>query len=178
MAFSGLSQGTDSSPTLHAIIQRAHAAGNFDGVVVVSRKGKVIYTEAVGLADRAHAVTMRPDTVFRLDYTPYSRLFPRCAMIIHHGGSGTTGLALRSGVPNLIVPFGADQPFWGQRVADLGVGPQPMRFKMLTAERLAQAIDQALTNPEMARIATSLGSTLQAEPGLKNAVDTINSLLR
>lgn len=65
-AFSGLSQTAVLSQTLHAIIQRAHEGGNFDGVVVVSRDGPVVYKEAFGLADRAHAVPMRVETVFHL----------------------------------------------------------------------------------------------------------------
>ncbi len=54
------------STALHQIVQGAHANGNFDGVVVVSQHGKVVYSEAVGMADRAHAVPMRVNTVFRL----------------------------------------------------------------------------------------------------------------
>ncbi len=65
-----------------------------------------------------------PDSVYMLDSIPFSWLFPRVAAVVHHGGAGTTSAGLRAGVPSIIVPFFADQPFWGQRVADLGVGPR------------------------------------------------------
>jgi len=48
---------------------------------------------------------------------------------VHHGGASTTAASLRAGVPSIIVPFFADQPAWGQRLADLGVSPYQCRTK-------------------------------------------------
>ena len=81
-----------------------------------------------------------PDNVFVLDSAPHSWLFPRMAAVVHHGGAGTTAEGLRAGVPNVIVPFVFDQPFWGARVRALGLGPDPIPHKYLTADRLASAI--------------------------------------
>ena len=64
-----------------------------------------------------------PDSVLMVDGVPFSWLFPRVAAVVHHGGAGTTSAGLRAGVPSVVVPFFGDQPYWGQRVADLGVGP-------------------------------------------------------
>ncbi len=66
-----------------------------------------------------------PDRVCSIDSVSHAWLFPRMAAVIHHGGAGTTSAGLRAGVPSIIVPFFGDQPFWGQRVHDLGVGPGP-----------------------------------------------------
>ncbi len=66
-----------------------------------------------------------PDCAFQIDSAPHDWLFPRMSMIVHHGGAGTTASALRAGLPSLVVPFTADQPFWGQRMAEPGVGPGP-----------------------------------------------------
>lgn len=52
--------------TLHGIVTQAHANATFDGVVVVSRNGKVVFSEAVGVADRARGIPMHENTVFRL----------------------------------------------------------------------------------------------------------------
>ena len=38
------------------------------------------------------------------EFVPHAWLFPRAAAIVHAGGAGTTGAALRSGVPSVIVP--------------------------------------------------------------------------
>ncbi|MCA9914004.1 MAG: glycosyltransferase family 1 protein, partial [Anaerolineae bacterium] len=84
-----------------------------------------------------------PDTVYGLKSAPHSWLFPRMRAVVHHGGAGTTAAGLRAGVPSILVPFFGDQPFWGRRVAQLGVGTQPVPRKKLTAENLAQAITLA-----------------------------------
>ena len=67
-----------------------------------------------------------PGSVMTVDGVPFAWLFPRVVAVVHHGGAGTTSAGLRAGVPSVVVPFFGDQPFWGQRVADLGVGPAPI----------------------------------------------------
>ena len=100
-----------------------------------------------------------PGSVLMVDGVPFSWLFPRVAAVVHHGGAGTTSAGLRAGVPSVVVPFFGDQPYWGQRVADLGVGPAPIPRKKLTAERLAQAIQVAVTDQAMRGRAAELGAT-------------------
>ncbi|MBW4438241.1 MAG: glycosyltransferase [Pleurocapsa minor GSE-CHR-MK-17-07R] len=119
-----------------------------------------------------------PDTVFPLDYAPYAWLFPRMAAVIHHGGSGTTGLALRSGVPSMVVPFTADQPFWGGRTHVLGVGPAPVPFSRLTADKLADAIRVMVTDTVMQRNAAVLRAAMADENGVGVAVQMIDTLLK
>ena len=106
-----------------------------------------------------------PDSVLMVDGVPFSWLFPRVAAVVHHGGAGTTAAGLRAGVPSVVVPFFGDQPYWGQRVADLGVGPAPIPRKKLTAERLAQAIQTAVTDEAMRRRAAELGSESERRTG-------------
>jgi UDP:flavonoid glycosyltransferase YjiC (YdhE family) len=110
------------------------------------------------------------DQVFQVGFTPYSWLFPRMAAVVHHGGSGTTGAALTSGVPSMVVAFGADQPFWGQRTAALGAGVPPLHIKTLTAEALAASLRRLVSDPTLKVNAATLGAQLQAERGLENAV--------
>ena len=118
-----------------------------------------------------------PDNVFVLASAPHSWLFPRMAASVHHGGAGTTAEGLRAGMPTVIVPFIVDQPFWGQRVHTLGVGPAPILHKKLTAQKLAQAINTACTDAAMRRRAAALGGVIRAENGVDNAVRIINDLL-
>ena len=117
-----------------------------------------------------------PDSVFMIDAVPHAWLFPRMAAVVHHGGAGTTSAGLRAGVPSIIVPFFADQPFWGQRVADLGVGPAPIPFKRLTADRLAQAIQIAVTDQAMRQRAAELGERIRAEDGIARAAAVIQQM--
>ncbi len=117
-----------------------------------------------------------PDTVFMLDSAPFSWLFPRVAAVVHHGGAGTTSAGLRAGVPSVVIPFFGDQPYWGQRVAELGVGTEPIPQRKLTVERLVQAIHQAVTDPAMRQRAAELGSKIQAEDGVARAVAVIEQI--
>jgi sterol 3beta-glucosyltransferase len=107
-----------------------------------------------------------PDYAFSADSLPHSWLFPRMAAVVHHGGAGTTGAGLRSGVPSILTPLAADQPSWARRVHALGVGPAPLPFPTLTAERLGRAIHEAVTDPVMRQRAAALGRQIQAEDGL------------
>jgi UDP:flavonoid glycosyltransferase YjiC (YdhE family) len=56
------------------------------------------------------------------------------------------------------VAFVLDQPFWGARVRALGVGPAPIPRKRLTAEWLAQAITQAVTDDDLRQRGEELNS--------------------
>jgi UDP:flavonoid glycosyltransferase YjiC (YdhE family) len=119
-----------------------------------------------------------PDSVYMIDSIPHSWLLPRVSAVIHHGGASTTAAGLKAGVPSIVIPFFGDQPFWGQRVADLGVGTKPIPRKMLTAKRLADAIQEVLTNKDMRQRAAHLGKQIQSEKGIESAVDIITQLKR
>lgn len=117
-----------------------------------------------------------PDSVFMIDSIPHSWLFPRVSAVVHHGGASTTAAGLRAGVPSIIIPFFGDQFFWGQRIADLGVGTKPIPRKSLTAEKLAVAIQEVMRNQEMRQRAEKLGKQIQAENGIQSAVEVFNQL--
>ncbi|GHO99239.1 hypothetical protein KSF_092870 [Reticulibacter mediterranei] len=112
-----------------------------------------------------------PEQVFKVESVPHSWLFPRMAAIVHHGGAGTTGASLRSGVPTIVTPMAADQPSWGARIHAIGVGPAPIPFKKLTAEGLAQAIREAVTNEAMCKRAAELGQRMQTEDGTERTLE-------
>ena len=118
-----------------------------------------------------------PDSVLRLDAVPHDWLFPRMAVVVHHGGVGTTHVGLRAGVPNVVVPFFGDQPFWGDRVQALGAGPRPIPRDELTAERLAAAIETATSDGAMRARAAEVGQKIQAERGVEEAVAIVNRYL-
>ncbi len=113
--------------------------------------------------------------IFVLDSVPHDWLFPKVAAIVHHGGAGTTGAAVRAGKSQIICPFVGDQSFWGQRTADLGVAPSPIPQAKLTAEKLANAIKYAVSDNNIRQRALSLGETIRAENGIERAVNYVLS---
>lgn len=62
---------------------------------------------------------------FAVGEANHGALFPRVAVVVHHGGAGTTAKAARAGAPQVVVPQIADQPYWAERVKALGIGAVP-----------------------------------------------------
>ncbi len=109
------------------------------------------------------------DTILYFDAVPHDWLLPYCKMIIHHGGAGTTSAGLQAGIPNIVVPFTVDQPFWGRRVHAIGAGPEPIPVKKLSTENLSQAIHEAESDANRER-ATMIGRKIRSEDGVGLAV--------
>jgi sterol 3beta-glucosyltransferase len=116
------------------------------------------------------------DNVWCADDLPHDWLFPRVTAVVHHGGAGTTGAALTAGVPALVIPFAADQPFWGARVAALGAGPVPIARQKLTAELLASALRRMVDDQPMRARAAELGGLMRCENGVAAAVTHFETL--
>lgn len=117
-------------------------------------------------------LTEIPPHVHLIASAPHDRLFAHVSATFHHGGAGTTGAALRAGLPTLTCPFFGDQPFWGRRIAALGAGPKPLDRRSLSAERLAAALS-AMDEPQMRLRAHALGAKIRQEDGVGRAVDFI-----
>jgi sterol 3beta-glucosyltransferase len=113
--------------------------------------------------------------VYVADAIPHSWLFPRMAAVVHHGGAGTTGAAFIAGVPQIVVPFAVDQPFWGKRVEVLGVGPKSIPRGRLTRLALARALTEAVKNTRCRDSARQLGTAIAAERGVEQAVSRLNA---
>jgi vancomycin aglycone glucosyltransferase len=101
------------------------------------------------------------DDCFVVGEVNQQALFRRVAAVVHHGGAGTTTTAALAGAPQVVVPQIADQPYWADRVADLGIGaahdgPTP------TTESLSAALSTALT-PETRARATAVAGTIRTD---------------
>lgn len=116
-----------------------------------------------------------PPHIFALDSAPHDWLFPRMKAVVHHGGVGTTAAGLRAGCPTVICPFFGDQPFWGERVAALGVGSPPVPQQTLTVDRLAAAIHQVTADRRIREKAQRLAERLCEEDGLGRAVAVLEA---
>lgn len=116
-----------------------------------------------------------PDHIFAVDNIPHTWLFHQCAAVCHHGGAGTTAAGFASGVPCIIIPFSNDQFAWAHRAYDLGVGAKPIYKKQLSAERLSEAIDFALSDKVIER-AKKLGESIASENGARDSAAVIAEL--
>lgn len=116
------------------------------------------------------------DDVLPVGQVPHHWLFPRVSAVVHHCGAGTTAAGLRAGVPAVAVPFLADQPFWAGRLAALGVSPEPVPFRRLTAGRLAAALRTVTTGPGHRARAAHLAGLLAGEDGAGAVVRALDGL--
>jgi sterol 3beta-glucosyltransferase len=118
-----------------------------------------------------------PASVVVLDEAPHGWLFPRVAAVVHHGGAGTTAAALRAGVPQVVVPHMADQPYWGRRVHALGAGHKPLPRHELTAAGLAAALRAATGDVGMRTRAGDLAAAVRGEDGVAEAVRLVRGIV-
>jgi UDP:flavonoid glycosyltransferase YjiC (YdhE family) len=114
-----------------------------------------------------------PSNICPAGSLPYGWLLPQCTGIVHHGGYGTTAAGLRAGIPALVIPHIADQFYWGQRVYELGTGPQPIRRSKLDAKGLAVSLDKLVRNEKLRSAAALLGERIRSEHGVEEAVRLI-----
>lgn len=118
-----------------------------------------------------------PENIFTLDSIPHSWLFDKVLAVCHHGGAGTTAAGFKAGVPSIIVPFSNDQFAWAHRAYDLGVGSKPIPRKELTSDKLAAAINFALSDQIIAN-SRVLGRSIATENGAQKCAKIILDCLR
>lgn len=158
----GSMSNNDPAGTTKTLIEALQKAG----------KRGILHSGWAGL----HTQTL-PESIYGLDFAPHDWLFPQMAAVIHHGGAGTTAAALRAGVPSMIVAHMGDQPYWGRRVHELGVGARPIRRHQLSVDQLAAGIVEMTSNAEMRRRAAELGQKIASENGVTNAVRVISDYI-
>ncbi len=103
-------------------------------------------------------------------------LFGRVAAVVHHGGAGTTTTAAWAGAPQVIVPQGADQPYWAGRVAQLGIGAAH-QGPVPTIESLSAALEVVLTAETQAQ-ARAVAATVRDDGAAVAAKLRVDELSR
>ncbi len=137
-----------------------------------SNQRGVVYSGWAGL----HTVDLPPN-VYLLDGAPHDWLFPRMAAVVHHGGAGTTGAALRAGVPSSVVAHIGDQWFWGRRLHEMHVGAAPMRRHDLSAPRLTETLRTLTSDSGIRTRAAQMGEHIRAEDGVGHAVKAFKQII-
>jgi MGT family glycosyltransferase len=117
-----------------------------------------------------------PPTILAAPYAPHAAVFPRASVIVHQGGIGTTGEAMRAGRPMLVVPFGQDQPDHARRLKRLGVA-RSIPVELYDARRATRAINELLQDGAGVDRARAMGELVRKEAGVQNACDAIERLL-
>ena len=116
-------------------------------------------------------------TIFAVRRCPYQKAFPRCALVVHHGGAGTTQSTLLAGRPSIVVAHVSDQFFWGSELERLGVAARTLKRKGLKPRQLAERLSDVFASPMMTRRAEELGNLMRGEDGVATAIRLIEERL-
>jgi sterol 3beta-glucosyltransferase len=122
--------------------------------------------------------TSLPAEIHRVEGVPHDWLFRHTRLVVHHGGAGTTGAALRAGVPSTAIPFTADQAFWARQIHRLGVGPRGVPAVRLSVGRLSSLIEEGMSDPGYRTGAQVVGGRLRQEDGVASAIDFMEGRLQ
>lgn len=123
--------------------------------------------------DNVRQSDIKEDNIYKCNRLPHAEVFPYCALVIHHGGAGTTHAALRAGCPAIVIEHAFDQTFWGNELERLGVAGKVLHRNRITAKQLAEAIKVTINSQEMKRNAMIISKKMRAENGVKTSVRLI-----
>jgi UDP:flavonoid glycosyltransferase YjiC (YdhE family) len=129
----------------------------------------IVQSGAAGLRPPAAA------DVLPVDAIDHRSLFPSAAIVVHHGGAGTSHTAAAAGIPSVVIPHVGDQAFWADRLRRLGAAPAPLPPARLDARSLAERLRTATSSGEMRASAAELRRRLGSEDGLRAAVRLIEA---
>ena len=117
-----------------------------------------------------------PRGIGAFPYLPFSRVLPRCAGIVYHGGIGTLAQATRAGVPQLVVPNAHDQPDNGQRIERLGLGIMAGQRSYGRGNGAARAIGRLLGSPAVRERCREFAPRVDGDEALRLACELIEGL--
>ena len=109
-------------------------------------------------------------------YAPHSQVFPKAAVVVHHGGIGSVGQALKAGIPQLVVPMNGDQFDNAARIARLGVG-RVLPFKHYNPKTAGSALKEIMDDPFITLRAAEVGNRVRIERGAEVAANELAKLL-
>jgi UDP:flavonoid glycosyltransferase YjiC (YdhE family) len=110
-------------------------------------------------------------------YVPQPLLLPHCDVFVTHGGFNSVKEALIAGVPMVVVPITADQPYCAERCAALGVA-RTVDPGDRTPEAIREAVRAVLDDPSYRATAQSFQAEMQALPGPEHMLELLEALQR
>ncbi|MEV0675661.1 glycosyltransferase [Actinosynnema sp. NPDC050436] len=118
---------------------------------------------AVGPSVEAGALGEVPEHVTVLPWVPQADVLPHADLVVHHGGSGTTMGAFGAGVPQLVLPQGADQFDNADAVVTHGLGDR-LLGDLVTAGAIAERARHLLADAAVRDAARAVAAEVAAMP--------------
>lgn len=112
----------------------------------------------------------RDGDLYFLPWAPHRHLAPLCSAVVHHGGAGTTHMALRAGKPALVLPFILEQRMWAARVKEAGAG-EWLSFWKATPRKVASLLRGVVSSTPLRQRASDMSKAMAHEDGTGVATD-------
>ncbi|GAA1385585.1 salmochelin biosynthesis C-glycosyltransferase IroB [Kitasatospora putterlickiae] len=126
---------------------------------------------AVGDADLADLGSL-PANVHPLPWVPLAELLRVCDAVVHHGGSGSSLTGLQAGLPQLLLPQGADNFMVADTLAATGAA-----LRATSAEVDTALLTRLVTDPGLRAAAARLRAENDALPTPAAVVPDIEALV-
>jgi UDP:flavonoid glycosyltransferase YjiC (YdhE family) len=108
-------------------------------------------------------------------FVPQAEILGACSAVVSHGGSGSVLGALTHGLPQVLIPMGADQPLNATRSEELGIA-RVLDPVAATPDDVRAAVAAVLDQAAYRAAAEQLRAEFAALPGPEHAVAHLEGL--
>jgi len=109
-------------------------------------------------------------------FIPQADLLPSCSAVVHHGGAGTMFGALAHGVPQLIIPQGADN-FEHAAICEAAGSSLTLRPGDVSPIAIADAVGRLLDEPSFAASSRRAAAEIATMPGPAETAGTLRAMI-
>ncbi|WP_086821558.1 activator-dependent family glycosyltransferase [Allokutzneria sp. NRRL B-24872] len=117
-----------------------------------------------------------PENVRLVDFVPLNELLPSCAVVVHHGGTGTIGNAVVHGVPQLVIPGST----WGEATAahelEKAGAALTLRPEEFSAQALRERLVRLLEDKSFVDSAAAVRAEMLGRPTVNDVVLDLEKL--
>ncbi|MFI6154185.1 glycosyltransferase [Kitasatospora sp. NPDC051170] len=156
--------------TLGSVVAKVEGVGGVTRLIEAAAEVDAEFLLAVGDADISPLGTL-PANVRPMPWIPLVELVRHTDAVVHHGGAGTTLTTLNEGLPQLVLPQGADNFIVADALTEVGIA---LRSTSDTVD--VATLERLLTDPELRATAKSVQADNLALPTPASFVPTFEAL--
>ncbi|WDV48103.1 glycosyltransferase [Clostridiaceae bacterium M8S5] len=116
-----------------------------------------------------------PKNIYVFPYVPQKEILKKTLLFITHGGMNSINEALYYGVPMIVIPQDADQPFNARRVKEMNLGTCIQIDDILN--NLYLTVEKTINDRKISKNVQYAQKQLQNAGGIKKAADLIEGCL-